>query len=508
MRSRRFLFAAIATAAMLPAQSGLSATLSKGHRILLERGLQSHALAIKSDVFNINRVLGAEFTGVTWIWGEYDNSLLGPAPGIPWGRWVSDPGDPRTGIGDLNDMPPTTSPVNEAPYMSNLVLLQLGDEHDLNNATYRANTANWYNTVRANFPNTILYCNSWGYQLQDGNYGDYINTSNPDMLSMDTYEFTTNVNPAGSPAYLYHSMRQVRAFGSGYGKPYQLYTQTYHASGDVPPRRDPSDSELRLNYFAGAAFGFTSFIDFTYNTGASSLFVTPGGDTTTTPLYNTMTDINRKLKKLSPVLTRLKPRNNYIGGYDAAMAYYPGQYNNGGTATSLPPPDADFRVWPTDYLNFFAGNDPAYQSSSQPGWLRGMTVANIGNKNPGPSSNFLRGDIWYMWFKPLDEEFDGPNYTDERYMIIMNGLCDPTGSAAECRQTVTLNLVDVPQTQSLLVFNQNTGNVDTINPPLNSLRRQPTFTIDGGEMLIFKFNTGAPFVSFYQTDADDWGLYN
>jgi hypothetical protein len=69
--------------------------------------------------------------------------------------------------------------------------------------------------------------------------------------------------------------------------------------------------------------------------------------------------------------------------------------------------------------------------------------------------------------------------------------------------------MNVARAQNLLVLNQQTGNVDTVATPLDGStgRRTPTFTIDGGEMVLFKYDTGAPFVGFMQTAADDWSLY-
>lgn len=512
MRVSRFVFAAT-VAALLPATSSFS--LDKGHQILLNRGVQSFALANTGDIFHLSKVQGANFTGVMWIWGAYDNSLLGPAPGINWSRWVAfnpnaGEGPAQSnwdllGSGNMNDMPPVASPTNEAPYMSNCVSIALGDEQQMTSDTIRTNTVNWFNAVRDSYPNTILWTNSWGYELSDFALNDYIQRAKPDMLSMDTYEFVNDnsLAVAGSPSHLYNSLRQERAFGAGYGIPYQIYTQTYHASDG---RRDPSDSELRLNYFAGIAFGCTSFANFRYGSGNTSLFTGNAGDTTTTPLYNTITDINAKLKKLSPALVRLKPRLNYISNIDAAMCYYPAQYLNGGTTTTLGPPegDGDFKIYPTDYGTWFAHNNSDWASVSSSGTWRGMTVTNIGNRNNG-----LRGDVWMMWFTPLDESFDGSSYNNEEYIMILNGLSDPTGSGADCTQNVQLNLIAQTKTQHLLVLNQQTGNVDSIATPAPvSGRTLPAFQIAGGEMVLFKYDDGAPFVGFVPTAADNWELFD
>src|SRR5438477_169104 len=86
-------------------RGGAGQTLDKRHQILLSLGLQSYALSIKDDVFHLGTVQNANFTGVMWIQGEYNNALLGAAPGYPWARWAS----------SQADMPPQASPTNEAP---------------------------------------------------------------------------------------------------------------------------------------------------------------------------------------------------------------------------------------------------------------------------------------------------------------------------------------------------------------------------------------------------------
>ena len=104
-------------------------------------------------------VTNANYTTVNWLWASprsYDGSmpLLGPAPGFPWARWVS----------DETDMPPLG---DEAAYTNQLVLLQLSDEPNLDNSSVRARFANWLNSVRSNWPNTILSVNTGG-GISDG----------------------------------------------------------------------------------------------------------------------------------------------------------------------------------------------------------------------------------------------------------------------------------------------------------------------------------------------------
>src|SRR5439155_7242699 len=83
---------------------------------------------------------------------------------------------------------------------------------------------------------------------------------------------------------------------------------------------------------------------------------------------------------------------------------------------------------PNNYTDWvFQRNDP---------YLAGWSVTNTGTKNNGPA-----GDVIVSWFTTLDESFDGPNYTNEVYMMVVNGLTDPTGTAADVSQHVTMDFL-------------------------------------------------------------------
>jgi len=107
------------------------------------------------------------------------------------------------------------------------------------------------------------------------------------------------------------------------------------------------------------------------------------------------------------------------------------------------------------------------------------------------------GDVIISWFRLLDENLDGTNYTNEVYMMLVNGLTAPEGTAADCLQQIVLNCIDTPATSKLLVLYAATGQVVTNNVTLGtSGRRLPAFDLNGGDAVLFKFNTGAPFVGF------------
>src|ERR1051325_11387747 len=128
----RFLRVALAAWSPLAAQFACG-QISKGNQIIMNRGFQVQALASTYDTFHLSMVTNANYTTVNWLWippRSYDGSmpLLGPAPGFPWGRWVS----------DETDMPPLG---DEAAYTNLLVLLQLSDEPNLDDSSVRARFA-------------------------------------------------------------------------------------------------------------------------------------------------------------------------------------------------------------------------------------------------------------------------------------------------------------------------------------------------------------------------------
>ena len=138
------------------------------------------------------------------------------------------------------------------------------------------------------------------------------------MLCFDAYpwksDYTTRTPLAGPPTSWYGDLRRYREHARDAGVPLGCYMQTFHAVQDYDQTvyRDPSPSELRLNHFGALAFNAKVLIDFTYNTGASSLFTTPGGDSKSSMLsfdqtldaaaesamFGTPDEISEKLAKL------------------------------------------------------------------------------------------------------------------------------------------------------------------------------------------------------------------
>jgi len=449
-----------------------SAQLSKGHLILINRGLQVQGMVTRDDVFHLNTYSNANFTSIQWLW----NSSMSTA--FPWSRWV----------GSETDMPPVG---NEGQFLNHLVSLQLGDEWNLNDAALRTRAVNWFNAVRSNFPNTILYMNNFGGQVGDSQLGDFWTRARPDMLCFDSYpwksDYTTRAPLPGPPTSWYGDLRRYREHARDAGIPLGTYVQTFHAVQDYDRTvyRDPSPSELRLNHFAALAFNSKVLIDFTYNTGASSLFTSPGGDSNPTALFAEKTDIALRARNFGKALVRLGPIADTTRQYTTSMMILRGRRADG-TPTPVPisfiaDPDA-----PNDYTDWVANrNDP---------YLRGWTVTNT----PGIKNNGRPGDVIISWFRALDESFDGPTYSNQVYFMVVNGLTDPTGSAADCLQEIRLNFDFPASITSVSILNPTNGQIQTQTLPLvaGGTRRQLVLNLNGGDAALFKPSTGAPFVGF------------
>ncbi|MFN7138025.1 MAG: immunoglobulin domain-containing protein [Limisphaerales bacterium] len=476
------------------------AQISKGHQILIDRGLQLQGLSIDNNWVTLSTYTNANYTSFFWIneyWQDTNGNVfatqssrpewMGPAPGtIPWGRWVK-----HEAL-----MAPHITPHggDEAPYMSQLIALQLGDEWNLNDDATRNRLVNWFIAERDNYPNTLLFHNSWGSQIADANLADFYTRAQPDMLSFDTYPWQSVWDPtqpnhtgppiSGPPTGWYGDLRRYREHGRAAGIPVGIYRQTFHAVQDYDETvfRDPSLSELRLNTFAGLAFNVKYFMDFTYNTGANSMFERPCnwcGDSVikNNGIYAELSDVNGRAQKLGKALVRLTPiTNERIQHHTTTMMFIRGKDENG---NHTPVPVGFALTGTADHTSWLYQHNDPYLTS----WL----VTNTGTFNNG-----YPGDVIVSWFKPLDESFDGPNHTNQIYMMVVNGLTHHNGTPADCAQQITLNFH--PTLGAIEVLNPLTGIAELQVLPLVNGLRQLVLNLPGGDGVLFKFATGAPFV--------------
>jgi hypothetical protein len=328
---------------------------------------------------------------------------------------------------------------------------------------------------------------------------DFITRARPDMLSFDTYPYLQGGAPAGgSPTNWYGDLRRYRVHALDNNIPLAIYRQTFHDA----QFRDPSGSEQRLNTFGALAFNVKYFTDFTYNSGASSLFDRingqAAGDTVPNQRYADQALINKQARTLGQALTRLQPINVRPDGAQPTtdIQFIRGKHLDPTSGTYVPndlpigfTPDPQA---PNSYSDWvFQRNDP---------YLSGWSVTNLGTRNGGQP-----GDMILSWFKLLDESFDGPNFVNEIYMMVVNGLTDANGTPADTRQHINLDFTfgTAPgHLTGIQVLDPDTGAVQDIAlTSIGNGKYRWSFDLDGGSAELFKFNDGAPFVGVPEPSA-------
>src|SRR3954468_18303549 len=177
------------------------AQISKGHRLLQERGFQIQAFVVDNfgesppvwSVFD-----NANFNTPDWSWNFYGpGNYYGASSARPWTAAYS-------------DYSHTNFTGSELPYATNCISIQLDDEQDLNSPTVRSNVAAWFTAARPNYTNTILHINQIPFAASDANYRNFMSNSQPDMLMIDSYRW----GPPGEGAWnLYSDMQRHRKFG-------------------------------------------------------------------------------------------------------------------------------------------------------------------------------------------------------------------------------------------------------------------------------------------------------
>ena len=491
------------------AKEKLPPTLSKGHRILIENGLQIQGMASADDPFHLETYAALNYSAINWF-NNSNPKLMGPPPGVPWARWLQ----PKEVPPPAKEMPPSA---NERPYAGKFIALSLGDEPDLNNPAVRDKYVKWFNEAAKTHPNQILYINNFGGQVKDAELADFIARGKPDMISWDVYPFKfagannpQRVQPEGAcPFNWYADLRRYRAHSLGAKIPFAIYRQTYHS--ETEGVRDPSDSELRQLTFAALAFNAKYITDFTYNTGASSLFdKTKGGDNAPNDLYRKLQAINHEARNLGKALVRLTPIDDVPGSpHTTSIVILRGKHKDGKTGrpvhnwTNGAPDDGVLGYTgfardaaSPDYTDWEFGRNDPYLS----GPFNDTGVTNLGKFNDG-----LPGDVFLSWFKPLDDALVEPKShpaatqaTSQLYLMVTNGLADMDGDASQTKQRIKLNFgsgkTKFPY-DHLQKIDRQTGKV--VNVPLKKLSedvRQLDLTLEGGTSELFKFPTGAPFI--------------
>ena len=440
--------------------------LSRGHKILLKRGLQLQAMTFvpQTGYFDPVRWAESNFTAIDFCASPYPAEFM-PAgtEDMLWGRYMYY----ATDIAE-----------EEHPYADRMLRLQLRDEQDIADEAELAQMAPSVAALQAKYPNAMIHTN------QSGDTGDYqsfkteqlqtyMRRIKPDLLMFDRYPFA-GYDAGGAPLSYYQTLEKYRKLGlaghDGTGTqpiPVGTYTQTFTYDGV----RDHivSESEVRLNNFAAWAFGCKLVCSYFYENRKATreLPVMFSGDGTEqpTPVFYQVAETNRQSLNLGPALVRLKSR---------AVGMKMGRYSYGGK----------------EVYNDLPVGVTAWDAAQAP-YITKVTARNIGSLNHG-----LEGDVIVGYFQPLDASLADPGHAEDWYFMVVNGLSNPKGSAAECRQRIRLDLdFRDSNIKGLLRLSRDTGAVEPVAlDDKGGSRYRLDVELDGGTGDLFKFDNGGAFV--------------
>ena len=435
--------------------------IERGHRILLERGLQTQAQVFITKIpggFDQSTWADSGFTTINF---QFDSdaqgtpAVLASAPvDQQWGRV-------RGGF-HLNE--------GELAFESNLASVQHWDDDlDLSDPGDFETAITTLADLRSRHPDALSFTNAVG---SDNEKRAYMAAAQPDMLMFSTYVFNNIPHPGGSPTFLYGQMQQRRLMGlrgndwSGNRPiPYGRYMQMYVLDDDPM-----SESEINIEYFSSWAFGYKFTSAFTYNSAFDDPTLLPPnmfngvGDDNRTASFDQVAEANRQSANLGPTLVRL---------ISTDLRMKMGRHMDGvPVANDLPP------------------SVSAWDSAADP-YITTITATNSGGKNNG-----LEGDVIVGYLKPLVSEFTNSGFEDDTYFMIVNGLTDSNGSAVETQQNIRVDFDFLGSgITGLQRLSRDTGLVENVAliSDGGSLYHLDV-TLDGGTGDLFKFDNGGLFV--------------
>lgn len=302
---------------------------------------------------------------------------------------------------------------------------------------------------------------------------DYLHIVEPDVIQFSLYPITDDPTESVDD-YLwgryFTGMEQMRRAAQKADIPYFLFLQSIDGGG----WRMPSDSELRFQAFAPLAYGFKGIGYFMFDHFGAFADGNEGGllratnqqesTYTTNPIYFDAQALNPELSRLGEALKMMDSTQvRFILGT---------RTDNGNSVPNQVPLGVD--LW-----------NPAIDEPF---------ITNLDVTYHGSIPDVVEGNVLMGHFETADESLDGPLFQDELYFMLVNLLMDPHLDAT---QEVRIDF-DFGETgiNSLQRLNRLTGQVDVI-PLVHDVGSlyHLDWTLSGGTGDLFKYNTGAPFIT-------------
>lgn len=458
----RWTFTLPALVFLIATSSAPAQVLDRGHRVLVERGLQLQALAHPvQNGFDLDRWNQSNFTTIDLHYHPYPTFGELPAglEGVPWGRSMHH--QEFYLDHDLFD--------HEMPHVSDMIRYQIRDEQDLTDPDEITYTAEIFSFLHEKYPNILLNTDVGMSVIEMRNF---MQQAKPDLIMNQSYPFSNAMgNVGGSPWLLYENLSLFREAGlagnDGTGTrpiPNGVFTQKFVRSGHTV-----SDSEARLQDFAAWAFGFKVVDSFFYDSvpggGLQAVMFSGVGTDNPTSLFYQVAETNRQSLNLGPALVRLLSTDVRL-----QMGRHPGGLTN-------PVPEG--------VVTWNADADP---------YITDITATNLGSKNGG-----YEGDVVIGYYEPLHPAFTNSGFEDDMYFMVLNGLSDSdsSGTVAATSQKIRLDFdFSGASIFNLQRLSRNTGLVETVNLIHDGgSRYHLDLILEGGTGDLFKLNNGGTFVS-------------
>jgi hypothetical protein len=351
-----------------------------------------------------------------------------------------------------------------------------------------ADGANWY---RTEYPNSLVYSNVYSAGAADGKYyydetyrdangnyptppggsysydqylSDYLTIVKPDVLLVDAYPYPTNTNDF-IPTRYFLTLEKIRTHAQAANIPYWNFIQTVQSAS----YHLPSESDLRMNVYSSLGYGFTGLANFLYHDPAYFALLDAAGQPTS--LFTNTAQINTEVANLGDTLKLLTSTQvRFVRGSGSTLP----------TGTT------------------------AWTSQSGGSYITSIVATKTGSM-PGPT----RGDVLIGHFKPMAEDFSGPDASGETYFMLVNLLRGSGVSAADAAQSIRLDFnFDSSGIDTLMRLNRLTGEPERISLIQDSPTQYHAFiSLVGGTGDLFKFGE-ADFVGVPSGDATLDGSVN
>lgn len=447
--------------------SGIYRGLSRGNRVLIEKGLQIQAWVTTDETgrydLNPEDWDAINFTSPTYYEAPmYNSDFHAARPDSQWSL-------AKAPYADKCTTPPTSNDhflsEEQRANIDNLVSMCFGDEEYIEKNPNQVETLKrWFDLSRELYPNVLVHNNQFRSteginQWPEDVMRRYFREAKPDLLTLDTYHFDIHETPGynfpkrvADSIALYREIALGGYDGTGYSPVvFGQYMLGYvtgkepFSGGEDDEAYLISESQINLIPFTTVTMGgkWLNYFRWLERRRFGLIYDINGNKR---PQFYYYADMARELNNIGDHLVRLNSTDVYM---------VQGQHRVGGIMNVTNPLPTKFGAW----------------NSSVDQYITNIDVANVGTVNNG-----LAGDIMVGYFEPLNGLTDDMKalFTSDNpeYFMILNGLVNSDGltgveadkvTCEDSKQRITLTIDLGNRTpDSLKRVSRQTGEVETV----------------------------------------------